>query len=95
MKKKKKKKKKKRRTTRVLRGTRDYTRIHKALKDSEETMNSTVNLFLPIVQLCLYSRSHGNIAITDIMSNGGKTMNGVYAARRSNVECALRLNVLH
>ena len=27
-------------TTRVLRGPRNYTRIHKALKDSKETMKS-------------------------------------------------------
>ena len=40
-----------------------------------------------------YSRSHGNIAITVIMSNSGRTVNGVFAARLSNVEhaCCLTL----
>ena len=28
------------------------------------------------------------IAITVLTSNGGKTVNGVFATRRSNIECA-------
>ena len=41
----------------------------------------------------MYSRSHGNC---HYRSNGGKTVNSIlFAVRRSNVECACRLNVLH
>ena len=35
------------------------------------------------------------IAITVITSNGGNTVNDVFAERRSNVESVPRLNVLH
>ena len=46
------------------------------------------------VEVNTYSRSHGKIAITVITSNGGKTVNGIFAARCSNTECTRRLNVL-